>query len=201
MTRQARCQHILQMLWCDAAAAMSCRTQQHEAGIATTLGCLGLIGLFPNQQQTSFSQPTANLTQVTWVVRWVHLLRAVRLGYNFFNIDTDIVLHDDIYQAGVTGPSPFTTLLASALLHCPRNVDERAVLIAPPWARRCLPTLCHPAVMARAGPALATAASDCALGACCVIASAASRHTQLIPTLITLFPCFDITPRGRCWAA
>lgn len=36
--------------------------------------------------------------QVTWIVRWVHLLRAVRLGYNFFNIDTDVVLHDDIYK-------------------------------------------------------------------------------------------------------
>ncbi len=106
LTRQARRQHILQMLWRDAAATTSCRTQQHEAGIATALGRLGLVGSFPKPTANKLSQPTANLTQVTWVVRWVHLLRAVRLGYNFFNIDTDIVLHDDIYKARVTGSPP-----------------------------------------------------------------------------------------------
>ena len=38
------------------------------------------------------------MLQVTWIVRWVHALRAIRLGYNFFNIDTDVVLHDDMYK-------------------------------------------------------------------------------------------------------
>lgn len=36
--------------------------------------------------------------QVTWVLRWVTLLRAVRLGFNMLNIDTDVALHDDIYK-------------------------------------------------------------------------------------------------------
>lgn len=36
--------------------------------------------------------------QVSWILRWVTLLRAVRNGYNMLNIDIDVALHDDVYK-------------------------------------------------------------------------------------------------------
>lgn len=33
-----------------------------------------------------------------WVKRWLHVARIIRLGYNIFNIDSDMVIHDDMYK-------------------------------------------------------------------------------------------------------
>jgi hypothetical protein len=58
----------------------------------------------------------------TWFLRWWHVARIIRLGYNVFNCDTDVFLHDDVYKYfKVNAPcappcrAPFTEMVVLCL--------------------------------------------------------------------------------------